>query len=113
MLDKKPGVSPVGVGETWRLLFAKCVLKVMVPKAITTCQDYQLCAGLNAVIDMDVHSFQVVWGANFSTDKWVFLLMDTRNVFNDIICIGIIWTVRPLWLFRDRFYLIVIVTIHH
>ena len=27
-LDKQPGVRPVGVGETWRLLMEKCVLQV-------------------------------------------------------------------------------------
>ena len=28
-LNKCPGVWPVGVGETWRRLLAKCVLSVM------------------------------------------------------------------------------------
>ena len=27
-LDKQPGIRPVGVGETWRRLMAKCLLKV-------------------------------------------------------------------------------------
>ena len=27
-LDKQPGVRPVKVGETWRCLMAKCVLRV-------------------------------------------------------------------------------------
>ena len=27
-LDKCPGVKPVGVGETWRRMLAKCVLVV-------------------------------------------------------------------------------------
>ena len=31
-LDKQPGVRPVGVGETWRLIFAKIVLKVTGPE---------------------------------------------------------------------------------
>ena len=28
-LDNHPEFEPVGVGETWRLLMAKCVLQVM------------------------------------------------------------------------------------
>ena len=30
-LDKQPGIRPVGVGETWRRLMAKCLLKVAGP----------------------------------------------------------------------------------
>ena len=32
-LDKHPGIRPVGVGETWRRLMAKCMLQVMGPEA--------------------------------------------------------------------------------
>ena len=38
-LDKQPGVRPVGVGETWRRLFANIVLKVTGPEATMKCQD--------------------------------------------------------------------------
>ena len=31
-LDKRPGVCPVGVGETWKLIFAKSVLRVTRPE---------------------------------------------------------------------------------
>ena len=30
-LGNKPGLRPVGIGETWRQLFAKCVLKITGP----------------------------------------------------------------------------------
>ena len=59
VLDKKPGVSLVGVEETWRQLFVKCVLRVMGPKDTNMCQDYQLCAGLKAGIDGTVHGFNL------------------------------------------------------
>ena len=30
-LDKQPGIMPVGVGETWRRLMEKCLLRVTGP----------------------------------------------------------------------------------
>ena len=51
VLYKLPGVHPVGVRETWRQIFAKCVLKVMVPEATHACNDDQLCTLLKAVTD--------------------------------------------------------------
>ena len=41
-LDKQPGVRPVGVGETWRRLFAKIVLKVTGSESTMAFQDDQL-----------------------------------------------------------------------
>ena len=89
-LDKHPGVRPVRVGENWIQLFAKCVLKVMGPEATNGCQDDQLCAGLKAGIDGAVHGVQYIWGANSSTENWVFLLVDEINAFNEINHIGML-----------------------
>ena len=36
-LDKQPGIRPVGVGETWRRLMAKCLLQVTEPEAKAVC----------------------------------------------------------------------------
>ena len=47
-LDKQPCVHRVGVGETWRRLFAKIVLKVTGPEATMAYHDDQICAGLKA-----------------------------------------------------------------
>ena len=47
-LDKQPGVRLVGVGETWRRLFANIVIKVTGPESTMARQDDQLCAGLKA-----------------------------------------------------------------
>ena len=71
-LDKQPGVCLVGVGKTWRHLFAKIVLKVTGPEAIMTCQDDQLCAGLKAGIYGAIHGVQALWGENLSTEEWGF-----------------------------------------
>ena len=60
-LDKQPGVRPVGVGETWRRLFSKIVLKVTGPEATMSCQDDQLCDRLKAGIDGAINGDQVLW----------------------------------------------------
>ena len=45
---QEPGVRPVGIGDTWRHLFEKCVMKVTVPKSTNICQYEQLCARLKS-----------------------------------------------------------------
>ena len=54
-LDKQLGLRLVGVRETWRQLFAKCVLNVMLPADIHACKDEQICMVLNTVIDWAVN----------------------------------------------------------
>ena len=49
-LDKQPGIRPVGVGETWRRLMAKCLLKVAVHEVKVACGTTQLAGGLEAGI---------------------------------------------------------------
>ena len=44
--EKQPGVCMVGVGETWRCLFTKCMLRFMGPEATSMCQYDQSCAVL-------------------------------------------------------------------
>ena len=41
-LDKSPGIIPVGIGETWRRLLAKCLLRVSGQEAKTACGTDQL-----------------------------------------------------------------------
>ena len=67
MIDKQPGVCPVGVGGNWRCLFAKCVLRVMGPKATNTWQYDQLCAGLKVGFYVAIHGVKAIWYANSST----------------------------------------------
>ena len=92
-LNKQPGVRPVGVGETCWRLFAKIIVKVTGPESTMVCQDSQLCAGLNVLIDGAFHGVQALWDENLSTEEWVFLLVDPNNAFNKINRVGVIWTV--------------------
>ena len=45
-LDKRPGVLPVGIGETIRRALAKLVMRAAGDQAKTACGNLQLCAGL-------------------------------------------------------------------
>ena len=55
VLDKIPGVCPVGLRETWCRIFAKSVLKVTGSDATHACRDDHICTGLKAGIDREVH----------------------------------------------------------
>ena len=54
-LDKKPDVRLVGIRETWRQLFSKCVLKVTGPEANHTYNDDQICTVRKVVFYREVH----------------------------------------------------------
>ena len=95
-LDKQPGVCLVGVGETRRHLFAKCVLKFTGPEYTSVCQKDQLYSGLKAVIDGSVHEVKAIWDNNFSTEDWGFLLIYAKNAFNKINQTVILWAVCHL-----------------
>ena len=54
-LDKQPGTRPVGIGELYRRLMAKCVLHTVGGRATNACGNYNLCVGLKAGIEGGVH----------------------------------------------------------
>ena len=60
-LDKKPGVRPVGVGENWRILMEKCLLRVKGQEAKAACRTEQLAGGKEAGIDGGIHAMRVLW----------------------------------------------------
>ena len=55
-LDKRPGVCPVGIGETLRRALAKFVMRAPGEQAKTACGNLQLCAGLKASIEGATHA---------------------------------------------------------
>jgi hypothetical protein len=54
-LDKSLGVRPVGIGEVYRRLMAKCVLKAVGHQATDVAGNLNLCAGLPAGIEGAIH----------------------------------------------------------
>ena len=101
--DKCPGVRPVGIGEVWRRLMAKCVLSVAGHEAKTVCGSHQLCCGLEAGIEGAVHTLSEKWTECNEEDDWGVLLVDARNAFNEGNRIKMLWTVRHLWPAGARF----------
>ena len=95
----------VGLGETCRRLFPNCMLRVTGPKDTNMCQYDQLCFGLKAVIYGTMHVVQSICDANASTEDLGFLLLDVKNVFNEINRIGMLWMVCHLCPSEARFVL--------
>ena len=67
-LAKHPRVRPVRVGETWKRLFAKIVLKVTGPTSNMAFQDDHMCARLEVGIDGTVHGVQAIRDKNSTTE---------------------------------------------
>ena len=55
-LDERPGVRPVGIGETLRRALAKLVMRAAEYQARTACGKLHLCAGLEASIEVSTHA---------------------------------------------------------
>ena len=103
-LDKKPAVCPVGVGGTWRHIFAKCVLRVTVPEATRACQYDHMCIVLKAGINREVHEVQDFGYTKSTTEDCRFLPVDAKNTLNEINQIIMLWTVHHLWPYKSHFF---------
>ena len=55
-LDKRPGVRPVGIGETLCRALDKLVVRESGDQAKTACGNLQLCAGLEAGTEGATHA---------------------------------------------------------
>ena len=56
----KYSIRPVGVGETWRRLMEKCLLRVAGPEAKAACGMNQLTGGMEAGIEGAIHAMRVL-----------------------------------------------------
>ena len=57
-LDKRPGVHPVGIGETLRRSLAKLNMRSYGYQAKMACFNIQLCAGLKVGIEGATHAMR-------------------------------------------------------
>ena len=59
--DKKPGVRPLACGEIWMRLWADCLNTETKVGATTACGNVNLCAGLQAGIEGNLHAVRAIW----------------------------------------------------
>ena len=60
-LEKQPGIRPVGVGETWLRLMAKCLLRMAKPEVKAACGTEQLEGEVEAGIEVTIHAMRIFW----------------------------------------------------
>ena len=96
-LDKQPGIRPVGLGETWQIMMAKCLLRVAGPEAKAACGTMQLTGGVEAGIEGAIHAMRALWEEHKHEEDWGFLLIDARNTFNEENRTAMRWDVRHEW----------------
>ena len=56
VLDKRPGVRPVGIGETLCRALAKLIIKASGEHTKKACGNIHLCAGIKAGIEGETHA---------------------------------------------------------
>ena len=103
VLDKQPGIRPVGVGETWRRMMAKFLLRVAGTEAKAACGTTQLVGGLEAGIEGVIHAMRLLWEERKTEEDWGFLLIDAPNAFNEENRTDILWDVWHEWPSGDHF----------
>ena len=75
-LEKSPGIRLVGIGETWRRLLAKCLLRVSGQEAKAACGTEKLAGGVEAGIDGAIHAARLQWAQHSQEENWGFLLIE-------------------------------------
>ena len=93
-LDKSPGIRPVGIGETWRRLLDKCLLRVSGQEAKAVCGTEQLAGGVEAGIERVIHDARLQWAQHSQEEDWGFILIDARNAFNEENRTAMLWAVQ-------------------
>ena len=81
-LDKHPWVRTVGVGEIWKRLIAKFLLRVTGQEAKDACGTYQIADGIESGIEGGIHYMHLLWAQHPQEEDWRFLLINRRNYFN-------------------------------
>ena len=96
-LDKQPWIRTVGVGEPWRRMMAKCLLRGEGPEAKAACGTTRLEGGLETGIEGAIHAILVLWEEQETEEDWGFLLIEARNAFNEENWTTMLWAVRHKW----------------
>ncbi len=78
---KNPGVRPIGIGDTARIIIAKSVLMIIKGDIQEAAGTTQLCAGQISGIEAAVHATRTSY-ENEETEA--ILLVDATNAFNSL-----------------------------
>ncbi len=78
-LNKNPGVRPIAVGEVFRRLICKAVMKVIEEDVLLATAPYQVCVGVPSACEAAVHTMDRLF-RNPSIEG--ILLVDASNAFN-------------------------------
>lgn len=104
-LDKgqMKGIRPIGIGEIWRRLFSKVIIRETSFEVQESCSTDQLCAGLSCGIEGSIHTARLNFEALEDEDEAGFLLVDASNAFNEENRRVILWVMRHEWPSAARF----------
>ena len=81
LLDKSPGVRPIGVGEVLRRIIGKVILTVLKSNILNVTDYQQLCAGLEPGCEVAVHAVVDLFDEDTSHG---FIQIEASNAFNSI-----------------------------
>ena len=79
--DKRPGFTPIGVGEVFRRIAGKAVMILLKKDVLQAAGSLQLCGGQVAGSEAAIHAKHNVFNDNKTEG---ILLIDAENVFNSI-----------------------------
>ena len=80
-LNKNPGVRPIGIGEVFKRIIAKCVMKFLKPDIPRSAGSLQVCAGHDAGCEAAIHAIKDMFAEE---DVDGVLLVDASNAFNSL-----------------------------
>ena len=93
VLNKNPGVRPIGVGEVVRHIIAKAVLSVVGTDIQRAAGPLQLCAGHTSGIEAAIHFMSTVFAEEKSKG---ILLVEASNAFNSLNHAVALWNIQHL-----------------
>ena len=82
LLDKNPGVRPIGVGEVLRRIVGKSVTKILKPELVRSTAPIQVCAGLQSGVKAAIHAMRKIF--QDPECMAVLLVVDANNAFNSL-----------------------------
>ena len=78
-IDKKPGVRPIAVGEVFRRIICKAIMKVIERDVLCATAPFQTCVGVPSACEAAVHSMDRLF---CQSSVQGILLVDVSNAFN-------------------------------